>query len=123
MTVTVDIKNTGTVAGKEVAELYLTAPAAKIDKPSIELKGFAKTRLLQPQETQTLTFKLESRSLASFNPDVSSWIAEAGKYEVKIGASSRDIKLVGSFTVSKEIMVKKESVSLVPKEKIAELKP
>jgi beta-glucosidase len=123
MTVTVDIKNTGTVAGKEVVELYLAAPSVRLDKPSIELKGFAKTRLLQPQETQALTFKLDSRSLASFDPAVSSWIAEAGKYEVKIGASSRDIKLVGSFTVSKEIMVKKESVSLVPKDKIAELKP
>ena len=123
MTVTVDIKNTGIVAGKEVVELYITAPSTKLDKPSIELKGFAKTRLLQPQETQTLTFKLDSRSLASFNPAVSSWIAEAGKYEVKIGASSRDIKLTGLFTVSKEIMVKKESVSLVPIEKIAELKP
>jgi beta-glucosidase len=123
MTITVDIKNTGTVAGKEVAELYLTAPSTRLDKPSIELKGFAKTRLLQPQETQTLTFKLDSRSLASFDPSFSSWIAEAGNYTVKIGASSRDIKLIGSFTVSKEIMVKKESVSLVPKEKIAEIKP
>jgi beta-glucosidase len=121
ITVSVDIKNTGTKAGKEVVELYLTAPSVKIDKPAIELKGFAKTRLLQPEETQTITFKIDDRSLASFNPAVSSWIAEAGKYEAKVGASSRDIKLTGLFTVSKEIVVKKESVSLVPKEKIAEL--
>jgi beta-glucosidase len=97
ITVSVDIMNTGTKAGREVVELYLTAPAATIDKPSIELKGFAKTRLLQPEETQTMTFKLDGRSLASFNPAVSSWIAEAGKYEVKVGASSRDIKLSTSF--------------------------
>jgi beta-glucosidase len=123
ITVSADIKNTGTIAGKEVAELYLSAPAVKLDKPSIELKGFAKTRLLKPGEAQTVTFKIESHNLASFNSAVSSWIAEAGKYDIKIGASSRDIKLNASFTLAKELLVKKESVSLLPKEKINELKP
>ena len=123
ITVTVDVKNSGTVAGKEVAELYLTAPAAKLDKPSLELKGFAKTRLLKPGESQTLSFVIDSRRLASFDPATSSWIAEAGKYEVKIGASSRDIRQNATFTLSKDLTVKKETVSLVPKEKINELKP
>ena len=123
ITVTVDVKNSGTVPGKEVAELYLTAPAVKLDKPSLELKGFAKTRLLKPGESQTLSFIIDSHRLSSFDTASSSWIAEAGKYDVKIGASSRDIKLTGSFTLGKDITVKKESVSLLPKEKIAELKP
>ena len=123
LTVTVDVKNTGNVAGKEVAELYLTAPAAKLDKPAIELKGFSKTKLLQPGETQTLTFKLNSHNLSSFDSASSSWIAEAGKYDVKVGASSKDIKLNSSFTLAKELMVKKETASLLPKEKINELKP
>jgi beta-glucosidase len=123
VTVTVDVKNSGTAAGKEVAELYLSAPAMKLDKPSIELKGFVKTRLLKPGETQTLSFVIDSRRLSSFDPATSSWLAEAGKYDVKVGASSRDIKLTGSFTLAKDLIVKKESVSLLPKEKIAELKP
>jgi beta-glucosidase len=123
ITVTVDVKNSGTVAGKEVTELYLTAPAVKLDKPSLELKGFAKTRLLKPGESQTLSFEIDSRRLSSFDPASSSWIAEAGKYDVKIGASSKDIKLSGSFTLANDLTVKKESVSLLPKEKIAELKP
>jgi beta-glucosidase len=123
ITVTVDVKNSGTVAGKEVAELYLTAPAVKLDKPSLELKGFAKTRLLKPGESQTLLFVIDSRRLASFDPATSSWIAEAGKYEVKIGASSRDIRQNATFTLAKDLTVKKETVSLVPKEKINELKP
>lgn len=123
ITVTVDVKNSGTVAGKEVAELYLTAPAVKLDKPSLELKGFSKTRLLKPGESQTLSFVIDNRRLSSFDPSVSSWIAEAGKYDVKVGASSKDIKLTGSFTLAKELTVKKESASLLPKEKIAELKP
>lgn len=123
ITVTVDIKNSGAVAGKEVAELYLSAPSIKLDKPSLELKGFAKTKLLQPGKSQTLTFIIDSRRLSSFDPASSSWIAEAGKYEVKIGASSKDIRQSSTFILAKEITVKKETVSLAPKEKIYELKP
>jgi len=123
ITVTVDVKNNGSVAGKEVAELYLSAPAVKLDKPIIELKGFSKTRLLQPGESQTLTFILDSRSLSSFDTANSSWIAEAGSYQVKVGASSEDIRQNASFNLAKDITVKKESVSLRPKEKITELNP
>jgi beta-glucosidase len=123
LTVTVDIKNTGKVAGKEVAQLYLGAPAAKLDKPSMELKGFAKTKLLQPGESQTLTFIINSHNLASFDPKLSTWVAEAGNYKVKVGASSKDIKLEAGFTLAKELPVQKESTSLLPKVTINELKP
>ncbi len=123
LTVTVDIKNEGTTAGKEVAELYLNAPANKLDKPVMELKGFSKTRLLNPGESQTMTFVIDSRNLASFDPSISTWVAEAGQYNVKIGASSDDIRQNASFTLAKELKVKKVSVSMVPKEKIDELKP
>jgi beta-glucosidase len=121
ITVTVDVKNSGTVAGKEVAELYLSAPSKKLDKPAIELKGFAKTKLLQPGESQTLTFVIASRSLSSFDTSISSWVADAGNYEVMVGASSEDIKLKATFSLANPITVKKESVSLVPTEKINEL--
>ena len=123
ITVTVDVKNSGSVAGKEVAEMYLTAPASKLDKPSLELKGFAKTKLLQPGESQTLSFVIDSHKLASFDPSKSSWIADAGKYDVKVGASSEKINLTSSFTLAKELVVKKESASLIPREKIAEITP
>lgn len=121
--INLDIKNSGNLAGKEVAELYLSAPAIKLNKPVMELKGFVKTRLLQPGESQTVTFVLESRSLASFDPVSSSWIADAGKYSVMIGASSADIRQEASFTLAKDLTVKKETVSLVPKVKINEIKP
>ncbi len=120
---TVNIRNSGKVAGKEVVQLYLTAPAKKLDKPALELKGFAKTRLLQPGESQTLKFDISARDLASFDPVASSWIAEAGKYEVRIGASSRDIRQKASFDLDNELTVKKESVALMPKVSINELRP
>ena len=123
ITATVEVKNSGSVTGKEVAEMYLTAPASKLDKPALELKGFAKTKLLQPGESQTLTFVIDSHKLASFDPSKSSWIADAGKYDVKVGASIENIKLTSSFTLAKTLVVKKETASLIPKEKITELKP
>jgi len=123
LTVTVNVKNTGKAAGKEVAQLYLSAPAAKLDKPVMELKGFAKTRLLQPGESQSLQFVLDSRSLASFDTEISSWVADAGSYTVKIGASSRDIRQSAPFTLAKSLVVKKETVSLAPKVQINELRP
>ena len=73
ITVTVDVKNTGKVSGKEVVQLYLSAPAKKLDKPESELKGFEKTKLLQPGESQKITFVLDKRSLSSFNSSTSSW--------------------------------------------------
>jgi beta-glucosidase len=123
ITATVEVKNSGKVAGKEVVQLYLCAPANKLDKPIAELKGFAKTRLLQPGESQTLKFEISARNLASFDPASSSWVAEPGKYTVKIGASSRDIRQTVSFHLDGELIVKKESLALVPKVRIDELKP
>jgi beta-glucosidase len=121
--VSVEVKNAGRVTGREAAQLYLTAPAKSLDKPAKELKGFAKTKLLAPGESQTLSFVLDARSLASFDPAASAWIADAGRYEVKVGASSRDIRQTASFVLGKDLVVKREARALVPKQKIAELKP
>jgi beta-glucosidase len=123
ITVTVDVKNTGRVAGKEVVQLYLSAPSKRLDKPESELKGFEKTRLLQPGESQAISFVLTPRELASFNTPNSSWDAEDGNYKVKIAASSNDIRLNDSFKLNKYLIVKKESIALTPPEKINELKP
>ena len=123
LAVAVDVKNSGKVAGKEVVQLYLSAPANKLDKPVAELKGFAKTRLLQPGESQTLKFELTARSLASFDPASSSWIAEAGRYTIRIGASSRDIRLTAPFDLDAELIPKKESKALAPPVAVNEMSP
>ena len=114
MKATANIKNTGKIAGKEVAQLYLSAPTTEIEKPVQELKGFAKTKLLKPGESQQLSFELDERSLASFWSGISAWVADKGDYEVRIGASSKDIKLHASFNLPKDIVVEEVHDVLYP---------
>ncbi len=92
-TVTVDVKNTGKMAGKEVVQLYVAAPdAAANNKPDKELKAFAKTKELKPGETATVTLTVKAADLASFDEETSSWVVDAGNYKFLVAASSRDIK-------------------------------
>ena len=121
MMVSVTVKNTGKVAGKEVVQLYLSAPADEMEKPVQELKGFAKTNLLQPGETQQMTFELDARSLASFQSGISAWIADKGEYEVRVGASSKDIRLTASFNLPNEIVVEEVNDVLYPNFTFTEL--
>ena len=103
--VNVTVKNTGKMAGKEIVQLYLSAPTTEIEKPLQELKGFAKTKLLKPGESQKLTFELDEKALASFWSGISAWVADKGNYEVRIGASSKDIRLKASFNLPKDIVI------------------
>jgi beta-glucosidase len=104
-------------------QLYLKAPGIALDKPSCELKGFTKTGLLQPGQSQVIIMTIDGSSLASFDPSASAWIAEAGNYDVLIGASVNDVRLNGTFKLAKALTIKKETKALQPKEKINELKP
>ena len=90
--VSVVVKNTGSYAGKEVVQLYVSAPSCCLDKPAQELKAFAKTAELQPGDSQVITFVVNNEDLASFDEAQSAWVVDAGTYQFHIGASSRDIK-------------------------------
>ena len=122
LTATVRVTNSGKAAGREVVQLYLGAPAKKLSKPVMELKGFAKTRLLQPGESQVLSFEISLRNLSSFDPDSSSWVAEAGRYDVMVGASSRDIRQTATFELESEKIAQKASVALAPGAGIREMR-
>jgi len=112
----ITIKNTGSVAGKEVAQVYVQAPKGRLEKPAQELKAFAKTRELQPGESQILTMTIPVRDLASFDEANSQWITEAGTYTFRIGASSRDIRATVSLALKE--YTEKTSNALAPQQKL-----
>ena len=120
ITAQVTVKNTGDVAGKEVVQLYVTAPKGQLEKPAQELKAFAKTRELQPGESQTLTMEVPVRMLASFDEAGSQWLTEAGNYTFKMGSNSRDIRCTTTAKVAK--YTEKVSNALAPKVKLNLLK-
>ena len=91
VTASVDVTNTGKRAGEEVVELYVHDPKPQIDRPVRELKGFAKVAL-KPGETKTVQFNLQPRALAYFDTPGHQWKADAGDYEIQVGASSRDLR-------------------------------
>ncbi len=119
--ISLTVQNTGKRAGKEVVQLYLSAPTDEIEKPTHELKGFAKTKLLQPGESQTISFELNEKSLASFWSGISAWVADKGEYEVQIGASSKDIRLKAKFNLPEKIIVEKVHDVLYPNFMMKEL--
>jgi beta-glucosidase len=120
ITLSVTVTNYGKVAGKEIVQLYISAPGTAMQKPAEELKGFAKTRLLQPGDSQTLSFQITTMDLASFETGSSSWLAEAGTYTVKLGASSTDIRLAKSFQRATDEELHSVSRSLIPEKQIEE---
>jgi beta-glucosidase len=118
ITATLEIKNNGKVSGREVVELYLTAPKGKLSKPAIELKGFAKTKMLAPGESQTIQFVISKRNLASFDAASSSWVADAGDYLVQVGASSSDIRQKATFSLPGQLTVEKVNKAVSPSRSI-----
>ena len=91
--VNVTIKNTGSYEGKEVVELYVSAPDNKAaNKPVKELKAFAKTKSLKPGESESVTLNVKSADLASFDETASAWVVTNGEYEFIVAASAQDVK-------------------------------
>jgi beta-glucosidase len=96
--VSIDVKNTGKVAGKEVVQLYVSDVASSVPRPPKELKAFQKISLL-PGETKTVRFTLDKEALSFYDTDLKDWVAEPGKFEIQVGSSSRDIRVKGIFTL------------------------
>lgn len=100
---TIAVTNKGSVAGKEVVQLYVSAPEGGLEKPACELKAFAKTKELKPGESQTLTLKVSNYELASFNEATSAWEAASGRYSIRLGSSVQDIRATAEFKLKKAL--------------------
>lgn len=97
VTVSVDVTNTGPVAGKEIVQVYVRDHKAALVRPPKELKGFAKVAL-EPGETKTVTIPLDFRAFAYYHPGYGQWITEDGEFDILVAASSADIR--GAVTVT-----------------------
>ncbi|MDO4496829.1 MAG: glycoside hydrolase family 3 C-terminal domain-containing protein [Bacteroidales bacterium] len=116
-TMTVKVTNTGKVAGREVVQAYVKAPKGKLDKPSKELKAFAKTRKLQPGESQEVTLSWKTMDMASFDEKASAWRLEAGKYEFMAATSSAHVKCNTTQKIAK-VRMEKVNNAMKPQQKI-----
>ena len=120
VTVKVTVKNTGSRAGKQVAQVYVAAPKGGEEMPVKELKTFAKTRTLKPGESQTLTMSVPRRLLTSFDEAGSQWKGEAGDYTFMVGDNVEHI--LGKATVKLGAYTEKVSEALKPQVKLSLLR-
>ncbi|MCH5253898.1 MAG: glycoside hydrolase family 3 C-terminal domain-containing protein [Lachnospiraceae bacterium] len=104
LTVSVNITNTGKMAGKEVVQLYVADKESTVIRPVKELRDFAKVDLA-PGETKTVTFTLDKRAFAYYNVQIHDWHVETGEFEILIGKSSRDIVLRKTVTVESTVKI------------------
>lgn len=118
----VKVTNSGDCPGKEVVVLYVSAPAGNILKPVAELRDFAKTRLLKPGESQTVSFVLDDDKLASFDSSKSAWVTDAGKYTAHVGGYPGNYKSSTTFNVAKESLRKVNDI-LAPVSPVTTINP
>lgn len=101
---TVMVKNTGSYAGKEVVQLYISAPKGTLKKPAYELKAYAKTRELQPGESQLLEMTFSNYDLASYDELQQAWVTDGGQYTAHFAASASDLRQHATFTAKKQVV-------------------
>ena len=102
VTVTVDVTNTGDVAGKEIVQVYVHDQQSGLVRPQKELKGFAKVEL-QPGETKTVSIPLDFRAFAYYHPEYKQWITEDGDFDILIAASATDIRQTLTVTLQSTV--------------------
>ncbi|MBP5383401.1 MAG: glycoside hydrolase family 3 C-terminal domain-containing protein [Lachnospiraceae bacterium] len=103
ISVTVSVKNTGTCAGKEVVQVYYSAPDGKLNKPYQELAAFAKTKLLSPGEAQELCISFPIAQMASYCENCAAWVLEAGDYLIRVGNASDNTEIAAAVTLAEKV--------------------
>ncbi len=104
--VTVEVTNTGTVySGREVVQVYYSAPQGKLDKPYQELGAFGKTSVLEPGACETMTIVFKTSDMASYSQEKAAWIMEAGDYYIRVGTSSRSTRVAAKLVLDGQVIV------------------
>ncbi|MGQ9597596.1 MAG: glycoside hydrolase family 3 C-terminal domain-containing protein [Thermoproteota archaeon] len=105
--VSMKVKNTGEVPGKEIVQLYVRDLKSNVIRPEKELKGFEKVELM-PGEEKEVTFTLDKRAFAYYDDDINDWLVESGEFEILVGKSSRDIVLKDTVQVKSTVLIRKK---------------
>jgi len=119
LTVCAKVTNTGSIAGREVVQAYVSAPETELEMPAQELKGYAKTVMLAPGETETVRIAIPLRRLASFHEGKEAWILSKGEYKVRLGNSSRNTAPVCILSVA-ETQVTEQVYTELPVSEVLE---
>lgn len=107
VTVTAEVKNIGNFSGKEVVQIYVSAPEGKLDKPYQELVAYSKTKELKPGDSERLDIFFDATSMASYDMDIASYILEAGKYIIRVGNCSSNTQIAGVINLGETIEISK----------------
>ena len=107
VSVTVKVTNTGKLPGREVVQVYGSAPKAGLEKPMQVLCGFGKTKLLQPGQSQELKVRFDLTNLESYDPAKAAYVLEAGEYVIRVGVNSRDTHVAALLTLDETVQTKK----------------
>ncbi|MDR1427119.1 MAG: glycoside hydrolase family 3 C-terminal domain-containing protein, partial [Bifidobacteriaceae bacterium] len=107
VTIKATVSNTGKVAGKEVVQVYFSAPTSGLDKPYQELAAYGKTDLLAPGKAQTLTLSFPTTEMSSYNETLAAYVLEGGQYAIRVGTSSRDTTVVAKVSVASTVLTER----------------
>lgn len=114
-TATIRVTNTGSVAGKEVVQLYVAAPAGRIDIPALELRGFQKTKLLLPGESVELAITTDINDWASYDETMAAFLLPQGLYRIYVGNCIRSLEMIGTYHNHRETIVEQATNRCTPR--------
>ena len=128
ITVEVTVKNVGKMAGREVVQVYVSAPDGKLKKPVTELRGYAKTKTLAPNESEIVTVSFAAANMASFDTEgvtgyKAAWVLEQGDYTVYVGQSIRNKQVCGTYTVEQTRVTKQLKLQFDGSDYVATVNP
>ena len=119
--ISICVKNTGDMAGKEVVQVYVSLPGGRLEKEAHRLTAYAKTELLQPGEEQTVILEIPAARLTSYDEENAAWILEKGFYGISIGNSLESAELVGGVQMDETVGLEKVKNLFAKKEELNEL--